>query len=288
MIIESVFGNNAYMRVFDVAATKGDVMSLYAFDYQDTIVGVYNTKYGSLEQTADYYPYGLPHADPNFIRGNNRRLYSAKELTTEAALNTYDFAARSLPATFPIFSQPDPLAERYTHLSPHSFCAGDPINLIDPTGCIVTILKEDLAAIIVYTLTPEEAEYIEFNNGVLNTDRLNECQSTSENFIALKTLANSDIEYSFDIGDTFVSKDDDGNLKTSSFKSDKSDGCIGVTYTPGHPESPSIDKNVHIVTSSFLSEEDTVKNIAHEGYVHGYLYVNQTIKNYNNHRNTKR
>ena len=107
---------------------------LYAFDHQGNILGVYNTKNATLEQTTDYYPYGLPHATPSLSTATNRRLYSAKELTTEAALNTYDFAARWQSPAFPHFTTPDPLAEQYTPIGPQVFCGGDPINRIDPSG----------------------------------------------------------------------------------------------------------------------------------------------------------
>ena len=119
-----------------------------------------------------------------------------------------------------------------------------------------------------YTLTQEEAKYVVFENGTINADLINECQSTSENFTALKTLVNSDIVYSFDISTTFVNSD--GN--ESSFVANKGDGTVGITYTPGHPEAPSIDGNVHILCSAYLSEEDLVQNVAHEGYGHGFLY----------------
>ncbi|MBD5351038.1 MAG: hypothetical protein HDR89_09185 [Bacteroides sp.] len=108
---------------------------LYAFDHQGNVIGVYNTKTATLEQTTDYYPYGLPHATATYHSDCNRRLYSAKELTTEAGLNAYDFAARWQSPALPRFTTPDPLAEQYTPIGPQVFCGGDPINLIDPSGC---------------------------------------------------------------------------------------------------------------------------------------------------------
>ena len=109
---------------------------LYAFDYQGNVIGVYNTKTATLEQTTDYYPYGLPHATATYHSDCNRRLYSAKELTTEAGLNTYDFAARWQSPALPIFTTPDPLAEQTQSIGVYVFCGGDPINRIDPTGMI--------------------------------------------------------------------------------------------------------------------------------------------------------
>ncbi|MBD5296518.1 MAG: hypothetical protein HDS21_00335 [Bacteroides sp.] len=109
---------------------------IYAFDHQGNVIGVYNTKTATLEQTTDYYPYGLPHATATYHSDCNRRLYSAKELTSEAGLNTYDFAARWQSPALPIFTTPDPLAEQTQSIGVYVFCGGDPINRIDPTGMI--------------------------------------------------------------------------------------------------------------------------------------------------------
>ena len=103
------------------------------FRSQGNILAVVNTASGALEQSTDYYPYGLPHADAAGA-DRNRRKFGAKELISEYALHEYDFSARRLPAIIPAFSQPDPLAEKYHWLSPYAYCAADPINLIDPTG----------------------------------------------------------------------------------------------------------------------------------------------------------
>ena len=39
-----------------------------------------------------------------------------------------------------MFRTMDPFAEKYQGISPYTFCAGDPINFSDPTGCDVVIL----------------------------------------------------------------------------------------------------------------------------------------------------
>ena len=52
------------------------------------------------------------------------------------------------------FLSMDPLAEKYYHLSPYAYCAGDPVNFVDPDGRIftdslakyVSILKNDINA----------------------------------------------------------------------------------------------------------------------------------------------
>lgn len=46
----------------------------------------------------------------------------------------YDSEARWQYALIPRFSTMDPQAEKYYHLSPYAYCAGDPVNLVDPDG----------------------------------------------------------------------------------------------------------------------------------------------------------
>ena len=87
--------------------------------------------------TSTSYPYGLPHAlISSEVAGAevNRRKFGGKELMSDHGYNSYDFVARHQNPAFPHFTTPDPLAEKFKHLSPHLFCAGDPINNIDPTG----------------------------------------------------------------------------------------------------------------------------------------------------------
>lgn len=81
----------------------------------------------------DYIPYGLPHAT-SASPTTNRRKFGGKELATDLGLNLHDFTARWQNPALGRFTTPDPLSEKYCHISLYSFCAGDPINYIDPTG----------------------------------------------------------------------------------------------------------------------------------------------------------
>lgn len=66
---------------------------------------------------------------------DGRWRFSGKEWQAEpAGLPLLDFGARMYdPATASWLSQ-DPMAEKYPFLSPYSYCAGDPVNLVDPYG----------------------------------------------------------------------------------------------------------------------------------------------------------
>ncbi len=60
--------------------------------------------------------------------------YGGKELDRSFGLDLYDFHARQQDAKLGRFNSVDPLAEKYYGISPYAYCAGDPVNLIDPTG----------------------------------------------------------------------------------------------------------------------------------------------------------
>ena len=140
--------------------------------------------------------------------------------------------------------------------------------LVDPDGR--TVKADSLSQMnIINTVTPEEAEYIQFDeNGVINVDLINKCSSTSENFLSIKQLALSENNlYVFKITDT----DDEG----TTFYDETSYGrdfYRGVTEMPGAMKNPSPDKNVYILIGSCLSLEQQAMTTAHEAYGHGYLY----------------
>ncbi len=66
--------------------------------------------------------------------GNTDYLYTGKESQNALfGINWYDSGAR-FQTTDGIFTGIDPLAEKYYHLSPYAYCAGNPVNLVDPSG----------------------------------------------------------------------------------------------------------------------------------------------------------
>ena len=80
---------------------------------------------GSVRERYDYYPYG--EKIPVY-------LYTGKESQNALfGINWYDSGAR-FQTTDGIFTGIDPLAEKYYHLSPYAYCAGNPVNVVDPQG----------------------------------------------------------------------------------------------------------------------------------------------------------
>ena len=60
--------------------------------------------------------------------------YTDKEYDPMHGLNQYDFGARNYDPAIGRFTSVDPLAEKYYHMTPYSYCGGDPVNAVDPDG----------------------------------------------------------------------------------------------------------------------------------------------------------
>ena len=100
----------------------------YITDWQGNNAAVVDSE-GTKIQSAAYYPYGEPTVEPK----GQRFLFGGKEREHAGGRNAYDFGARSL-TPYGSWPSPDPLAETFYSTSPFSYCAGDPINRIDPMG----------------------------------------------------------------------------------------------------------------------------------------------------------
>ena len=65
---------------------------------------------------------------------SNRYYYAGKELKKTGNLNWLDFGARIYDPFVGRWTAPDPLMEKYPGISPYAYCAGNPMNLVDPDG----------------------------------------------------------------------------------------------------------------------------------------------------------
>ena len=227
---------------------------------------------GSVIQTMNYYPFGAEFCDGTANSSVQPYKYNGKELDMLNGLNMYDFGARLYDvAGVPMWTSIDPLCEKYYSLSPYAYCANNPIRFIDPTGKEVYAENSIVIRNICNTLTQEERAYVKFqSNGLLDVALLNKCNSSSNNFTALKLLSNSQTKYYINVGEV----DMDGNpfYNKGTIVGMPDNYRYGVTFLPGAENSPSPDENVYIYTASFLDEKKQACNTAHEAYGHAYFY----------------
>ena len=67
-----------------------------------------------------------------FVTMTDRYQYSGKEFDRMNGLDLYDFHARQYDPVLGRFTTPDPLSEKYYHISPYAYCASNPLRYIDP------------------------------------------------------------------------------------------------------------------------------------------------------------
>lgn len=183
----------------------------------------------------------------------------------------------------------------FPHLSPYSFCAGNPINYVDPDGCRVIALNPDEQQMILNTVPIELQQSINFSeNGVLLQSNLMSVQSNSQNFNSLKEIAldlkktmvvkiSSEFEYKDQSGENlirkmgpievdpdFIGNDGGKGVGTSTGET----GFLGKTLFPdlnGAQNSP--DNMIHVIINSNLSTGGRAQTFSHEAYGHGLIYM---------------
>ena len=102
-------------------------------------------------QRTHYYPFGGPYADVGTASDYQPYKYNGKELDRMHGLDLYDYGARQYDPIVPMFTQQDPLVEKYYHLSPYTYCANNPVNAIDIHGdstAVLSISSQHIALLI--------------------------------------------------------------------------------------------------------------------------------------------
>ena len=104
----------------------------YLTDHQGNVRVVVDEN-TAVKQVNHYYPYGALFAEST--NGNVQPYkYNGKELDRMHGLDWYDHGARHNDAAIGRWHVVDPLCEKYYDVSPYAYCAGDPVNAIDPDG----------------------------------------------------------------------------------------------------------------------------------------------------------
>ena len=104
----------------------------YITDHLGSTRAVANTN-GYAFATFDYTPYGSLLNAEDTPTGTDYLFTGKERQAKQGAGELYDSQARFMD-TGGRFLSIDPLAEKYYHLSPYAYCAGDPVNMVDPEG----------------------------------------------------------------------------------------------------------------------------------------------------------
>ena len=121
----------------------------------------------SIKETVNYYPFGseMRMQNPALLNSNSwqRFRFTGKELDRQNGVNMYDFGARWYDvAGVPMWTSMDPLCEKYYSVSPYAYCAGNPVNAIDPYG--MDIWDIDINGNIVNHTETDDYDKIIINN----------------------------------------------------------------------------------------------------------------------------
>ena len=114
---------------------------VYHFYQRDHLgnVRVVSDASGTVEEVNHYYPYGALMGESQNTTTQPYK-YNGKELDRSFGLDWYDYGARWMDGVGGRWSSMDPLCEKYYSVSPYAYCAGNPVNRIDPDGRSIYML----------------------------------------------------------------------------------------------------------------------------------------------------
>ena len=116
-----------------VFADNSWATNYYITDHLGSVRAVTDAE-GEVLDTFDYMPYGSEISSTSSTTTDYR--FTGKERQSMVNNGIYDSFAR-FQNTYGRFMSIDPKAESFYHISPYTYCAGDPVNLVDPDGKII-------------------------------------------------------------------------------------------------------------------------------------------------------
>ena len=111
-------------------------VNYYITDHLGSVRAVTDAE-GEVLDTYDYMPYGSEISSTSSATTDYRFTCKEKQLMFGNS-NIYDSFAR-FQNTYGRFMSIDPKAESFYHISPYTYCAGDPVNLVDPDGKMIGV-----------------------------------------------------------------------------------------------------------------------------------------------------
>ncbi len=207
--------------------------------------------------------------------------FGGKESLTRVGLDLYDFGARMYSPSNMRWMTMDPLAEKYYHISPYAYCAGNPVNIVDPTGSIIYLFG-DSSAINQYLemLYQSTGNIYQINqDGQLSFVRSDDTFLQPKS-VSLATIIQSGIDSKVEYSLSLVGeKKDDPNVFIDSYDSmqiDISDlSLIGKTSTAF--QGAAIGHFLNEIQHEGSFEQAHAESLKAEGKIYGELIGDSSI-----------
>ena len=131
---------------FTAGRMTADGVRYHVTDHLGSVRAVIDGSTGDILEASEYSSYGgrtdltstvqsLWDSNPSSSLPANRYHFSGKEdQAPDFSISSTDFGARHYAPHLSRWIVPDPMSEKYYDISPYVYCAGDPVNYVDPRG----------------------------------------------------------------------------------------------------------------------------------------------------------
>ncbi len=133
-------GENGYLYVY-VSYENQSTNEVFFDDIQVTLTE------SPIVQEDHYYPFGLTLSGVG-KKGSNPWKYNGKEEQDELGLGWYDYGARFYDPTICRWLSIDPLASKFTSLSPYNYVYNNPTRFVDTGGAAPDLGHPDINKIV--------------------------------------------------------------------------------------------------------------------------------------------
>ena len=173
-----------------------------------------------------------PTAHYSLLTANSSYTFSAKEKDTETGLSY--FGSRYYSSDLSVWLSVDPMAHKYPSLSPYTYCADNPVKLVDPNGEYLEVADNDdthndLLSIVGKT----HRDRVIFNkDGSVSVNMEGLSQEAIDKDIGLSLIndmVNSDYKYYFETSDDAFLCNQSGTRTCESIATEKFRGVVNAS-----------------------------------------------------------
>ena len=113
------------------------IPQIHITDHLGSVRAIVDSSSGAPLETNNFYPYGKRWDEAaSLYDQSNRYRFNGKEEQAEFGIPYIDYGARHYDPAIGRWLSVDPLAEKYSSISPYAFCGNNPVNFVDLDGRI--------------------------------------------------------------------------------------------------------------------------------------------------------